>query len=505
MDGTSEYSAGSVSLLRCPLFLLEEDTVGELETLLTDLRGGGYTLLSMRELFRCRRGLLGWPVHPCAVLLRNVPFAALLPILPVLRRLKVTVGVFCRTPYAPQEAEALRGCEWLQFFAEAGASDADPIALLPNGENARIAAFCERADTSAAAFFRKTRIWMAVTTDRDFCALPGVEDILPVIPVKRGMRLPELMAYHQTALFPRRPDPAVSIRLPLNERPMLSEPSLAVPLCILGDRPEVPATVDWTPVFNASEGTYHLDSAWKRLASEQIPQKETTPEGFRRLLGEGRYVFLQTQMLPAGLLLFGCDGERDVFLAMMPLRPGTYDRTNFQTHRLERYCADPSCVATCLTPVAVDDAVLSAREAVRFLTADSLPAPEDGVYRGREASVAFANRTLTPDASVSASDLRLFIEERMLVAYRLRFFSMREDLYLPTLDGYQALLESEGAEVLQGLRGRTAPEASSLLRIGSLMQKLLNVETFCGNAFLEELDRAERRRAYQREKGGQNR
>lgn len=491
-------------MLRCPLFLLDGDTVGELETLLTDLRGGGYALLSLREVFRCRRGLLAWPARPCAVLLRDVPFDALLSVLPVLQRLETTVSLFCRVPYASEEAKLLRECEWLQFFAEAGASAADPTALLPNGENARIAAFCESADADAAAFFRKSRIWMAVTIDRDLRALSGVEDVLPAIPVERGMRLPELLAHHQAALAPRRSDPALSIRLPLNGGAMFSEPAFAVPLRILGERPEVLASVDWTPVFDASEGTYRLQMSWKGLSSERISPEEMSPEDFRRLLREGSYVFLQMRMFPAGLLLFGLDGERDVFLAMTSLSPDTYDRTNLQTRTLEGYCADPSCIAMRLTPVVADDATPSAREAVRLLTADPLFVPQDGVYRGREASVAFANRALSPDATVFGSDLRLFIEERMLIAYRLRFFCVREDLYLPVLDGYQALLETEGAEVLRTLRGQTVQEAASLLRIGHLLQKLLNVETLCTNAFLEELDRAERRRAFQKEKAERN-
>lgn len=499
--------------LRCPLFLFSGETVGELEALLRDLRGGGYTPLSLRELFRCRRGLRSWPPRPCAVLLREVPFAMLQGVLPLLERWETPVSLFCRAPYGETEAEALRTSRWMHFYGEADGME-DPASLLPDGRDAHIAAFCEMPDTRTVAFLREKRIWMAVTARVPIGNAPGGVDLLYALPVRRGNRLPELLAFWHRSLtmqtmHPEEPQEqpffgcrprSASILLPLAAHVPTTELPLAAYLSILGDTPfrmeQVLASTDWNPVFDPSDSSYRLCPSWDALAEE--PLTEVTAEGLLRSLQEGSYPFLRPQAsLPGGLLLFGYDGERDLFLGMTASECCEYGRANFRPHTLEEHCRTGAVMR--LTPV-FSKLSVSSGEAKDWADEVREDFPAEEVVRcGWGASVAFANR-VSGGASVSAASLRAFLEERMFSAFRLRYFCERENLYTEPSDKYRALLEKEGRPLLQTLQGREAPEKGTLPQTGSLLQRMLNAEELCRRAFSEGLEHMQALRTFQKEK-----
>lgn len=506
MRSGMEHSMGEDVRLRCPLFLLSEETVGEFENLLRDLRGGGYTPLSLRELFRCRRGLRSWPPRPCAVLFRGVSFAALQGILPLLDRWETPAGLFCRAPYGDEEKEALRSSRWLQFYGEA---EADLASLLPDGRNAHIAAFYETPGARIGEWLRERRIWMAVTDGRSMGTVPGGVDLLYALPVHPGNRLPELLARWHRSLTSgpegqevgmRLEEPqAASILLPLAERIPVSAFSPAVYLGVLGNTPRVLAGTDWAPVFDPSDGSYRLCPPWDALTEQ--PLVAACGEDLRRALEEGRYPFLRSRAFPSGqLLLFGYNGEKGLFSGMAASDPDGYIRANFRPHTLETFfrAGDAAGVWSSLAP---DPSKLPGSPEQAAAWAEEgmgdLPA-EDGLYHGWRASVAFANR-LTEGGSASAASLRAFLEERGLNALRLGYLYEREALFAEPSEKYLRLFESEGRPVLQALRGRETPEGA-LPQTGVLLQRLLNAEELCRRSFSEELARMQALREFQRKK-----
>lgn len=505
-SGMGSPTEGDVRL-RCPLFLFDRETVGELEVLLRDLRGGGYTPLSLRELFRCRRGLRPWPPRPCAVLLREVPFEALSDVLPLAERWETPVGLFCLTPYGEREKESLRASRWLQFYGDADATG-DLASLLPDGKDLHIAAFCEVADARAEGFLREKRIWMAVTPTGRIGALSGGVDLLYALPVERGNRLPELLARWHRAFTEEEPEVGVRLEEPMPQagsnsgRILLSLPlamhlpatdlPVAAYLGILGDSPELLAATDWNPVFDPSDGSYRLCPSGEALAERHL--EEPTPAALLRALEEGSYLLLCRRTSPAdGLLLFGYDGGRDVFSGMTTQPGGGYERADFRPATLETYCA--SCRVTCLTP---DRSKLSLPRLETMIRVDAeyLPA-EDGVLHGWSASVAFANR-VSGGGTVSAASLRAFLEERLFNASRFRYLCERENLYGEGADRYLALLETEGKPVLQALQEQDGEPA--LPGIGPLLLRLLNAEEGCRHRLSEGLERMQALRDFRAEK-----
>lgn len=486
MRSGTEHPAGGEGLLGCPLFLFDRETVGELEPMLRDLRGGGYTPLSLRELFRCRRGLRPWPARPCALLLREVPLAEVQGLLPLLMRWETPVSLFSRAPYESAS-------EWLQCYGEASAH------VLPEGKDFHIAAFCERLDAQTLGFLREKRIWMAVTTAEDLAEpLPGGVDLLYALPVQRENRLPELLARWHRALTAEQVPQALGMRLeeprarsvflPLEPHPPVTGLPLAAYLSILGDTPEhlsqVIATTDWNPVFDPSDGSYRLCPAWEALSEE--PLQAATAEELLGSLEEGSYLLFPS----VGLLVFGYDGERDAFLGMTASLSGGYERADFRPQTLEVYCAEGKL--TRLTPH---------RELLPVPRAEAEEAQEDlpgngGVLHGWSASVAFAN-WVDRSGRVPAASLRAFLEERMLHAMRLRNLCRQENLYMEPADKYLALLEKEGSSVLRGLQGQ---ETDAPLGSGTLLHRLLSAEGICRRACAEGLVRMQALRAFQAEK-----
>lgn len=509
--GMGSLTEGDVRL-RCPLFLFSEETAGELETLLRDLRGGGYTPLSLRELFRCRRGLRPWPPRPCAILLRGVPFAMLRGILPLLERWETPVSLFCLAPYGEDEIEELRSSRWLRFYGDADADEG--IDLLPEGGEQHIAAFCETPDERAVGFLREKRIWMAVTCSLPVGSVSGGNipkgmDLLYALPVRRGNRLPELLArWHRALTAQETPKeiPQVGLRfeepqaqtasvfLPLETHPPVTDPTAAVYLSILGNTPErmeqVLLTIDWNPVFDPSDGSYRLRPFRRALAEEPLA---LSTEAFLLALGQGSYPFLRPRVLsPEGVLLFGYDGEREVFTGMAA-RSGGYERADFRPHTLMSGCE--TCGVTRLTP---DPSALSFSETEAKAWAEAAmedSSAAEGVRQGWDASVAFANR-VSGGGAVSAASLRAFLEERMLCALRLKGLYERERLYAEPAERYLALLEKEVRPVLRDLQGREDVPAEH----GNLLQRLLNAEGLCRRGFSEEAERMRALRAFQAEK-----
>ena len=509
-SGMGAPTEGDVRL-RCPLFLFERETAGELEVLLRDLRGSGYTPLSLRELFRCRRGLRAWPPRPCAILLREVPFAVLRDLLPLLDQWEMPVGLFCRMPYGERENEELRASRWMRFYGEADAGD-DLASLLPDGRELHIAAFCEEMDARTAGFFREKCIWMAVTATLPAGGVPGGVDLLYALTVHRGNRLPELLARWHRALTERereagmrskKPGPHAGsesnsrkISLPLAAFPPATDLSVAAYLSILGNTPEVQAVIDWNPVFDPCDGSYRLCPSGEALAER--PLTEATPGAFLHALEEGSYLLLRFRAFPSGgLLLFGYDGERDVFLGMTAQASGAYERADFRPNTLENDCGERS--VTCLTPHRSRLALpQSAAKAWADAAAEILPA-RDGLLHGWSASVAFANRVCGCGDASSAS-LRAFLEERLFNASRLRYLCERENLYREPTDRYLALLEAEGKPVLQTLQGLAAAEGNVLPGLGTLFRRMLNTEETCRRKLSEGLEHMQALRGFQAEK-----
>lgn len=488
MRSGMERPIGEDVRLRCPLFLFSEETAEDLEALLRDLRGGSYTPLSLRELFRCRRGLRPWPSRPCAILLRDVSFATLRRLLPLLAQWETPVSLFCGTPFG--EAEEFRSSRWLQFYGDASA-DADR----------HIAAFCETLDARTVGSLRENRIWMAVTPTGTVGSVPGGIDLLYALPVRPGNRLPELFARWNRSLTAEpevqemglRLEEPRSLLLPIGTHPPVEDPHAAVYLSILGDTPErmeqAMADPDWGSVFDPTDGSYRLCPPRKALARQPLP--EATPEALLRALEGGSYPFLPAR----GLLLFGYDGEREVFPGMLASEDGGYERTDLRSCTPEIYRKEGWI---CLTP----------DRSVRFVTPDGVKAWAEEVREERsaagdllcgwDASVAFVNR-VSAGMPVSAASLRAFLEERMLSAFRLRYICQQENLYTEPADRYSALLEQEGRPVLRALRG---PEgAEDLPEPGTLLQRFLNAEGLCRRDLSEAIDRM---RALQAFRAGKN-
>lgn len=526
-----ENSTGSAVLTRCPLFLLSGDTVGELERLLQDLRGSRYTLLSLRDLFRCRHGMLRWPTRPCCVLLHGVSFPALREVLPFLAQMDMPVNLFCRVPYAPAEAEELRGCRCLHFCAEAEALEDGDSLLLPDEKDLHIAALCDTYDARTADTLRKARVWMALTVHggSDAHSAPDGVPLLPVLCVQREERLPSLLARAHTMQLKRSSSPRSSPlteQLPLALRTPFTALPLAARVSVLGADParmeRILAETDWNPAFNPSDGEYRLLPVWQELLEERLAPEDLSPEGFRRLLREGNYLFLQTCRFPfprsrgkqlsgkqsGGLLLFGYDSERDVFLGMTALQAGTYERANFRSQTLRFYCADAGCKAFRWT-VLERETTCSLDSVCEWAGMRSEPPDAEGVYHGWGASVAFANAVASEENAqdslpVSVSSLCTFLEERMQNACRLRYFSRKEGLDTEAPDRYGALLDTEAKAVLQMLRSKLHSseelDGISRLRLGTLFRRLLNEEELCRRAFPEDVERMRSLKAFLLEK-----
>ena len=468
--------------LRCPLFLFDRETAREmenlLEALLRDLRGGGYVPLSLRELFRCRRGLRPWPPRPCAILFRDLPFAALQRVLSLLERWETPAGLFCSAPYGAEETEALRSSRWLQVYGDAHGADAMPVL-----RGSHIAAFCERIDPCSEAFLREKRIWMAVTPAENASLhtgrVPGGVDLLYALPVRGGNRLPELLARWHRALTAQErtqesgvrleePKPrSVTVILPIFDRVPVADLPLAAYLSVLGDAPGV----DWETAYDPSDGSYRLYPSRKAL--EEQPMAEATPEAFLRALEEGSYLLLRPRDVSAGgSLLFGYDGEREVFLGKIA-RPDGFERADLRFSAPE--IPWNAFTAVRLTP-RLPEGSLSPGEA------------------GGRAAVAFANR-VSCGVSVPAESLRAFLVERMLCASRFLALCGQENLYAEPAERYLALLEREGKFLLSALQGQDVPAG-----LGALLQRLLNAERSCRQGLAEELEHMQALRAFRRER-----
>lgn len=468
--------------LRCPLFLFDRETAREMETLLEallrDLRGGGYVPLSLRELFRCRRGLRPWPPRPCVILFRDLPYAALQRVLPLLERWEAPAGLFCSSPYGAEETEALRSSRWLQIYGDAHGADIMP----PELRGSHIAVFCERIDPCAEAFLREKRIWMAVTPTENASLhtgrVPGGVDLLYALPVRGGNRLPELLARWHRALTAQEGAQEIGVRLeeprsrsvtvilPVSDRVPVADLPLAAYLSVLGDDPDA----DWETAYDPSDGSYRLYPSRKAL--EEQPMAEAAPEAFLRALEEGSYLLLRPRDgSDGGALLFGYDGEREVFLGKIA-RPDGFERADL------RFSAP--------------EIPWNAFTAVRLT-----PRPLEGSLSPGEAgggAVAFANR-VSCGVSVPAESLRAFLAERMLCASRFLALCGRENLYAESAERYLALLEREGRPLLSALQRKDVPAG-----LGVLLQRLLNAERSCRQELAEGLERMQALRAFRREK-----
>lgn len=309
MRSGMEFLGSEDVRLGCPLFLLERETVGELEPLLRDLRGGGYTSLSLRELFRCRRGLRSWPPRPCAVLLRGIPFDALRETLPLLAQWETPVNLFCTEPYGEREAELLRDSAWLQCYGDA------------EGKDFHVAAFCERMDARTAALLREKRIWMAVTASLQAGSAPGGVDLLYALPVERGNRLPELLARWHRAMTGQTEE--------------------------AGLRLEEPKELRWDSAYDPSDGSYRLTfepmadplsqseaKAWADEAGEEHPAGDGVLHGWSASVALANRVERGGQVSAASLRAF----LEERLLCASRLR-ALCERENLYAEPTQRYLA----------------------------------------------------------------------------------------------------------------------------------------------------------------------
>ncbi len=524
MRNTGFAVSVNASLLRCPLLLFSGETISELDLLLRMLQSGGYTPLSLHDLFLCRRGVRRWPTKPCSILLRGLSAEELRTVLPVLQTWEIPVALFLQNVLMGREIEEVMRCRFISCFAEAdmlvnGTFKWDSVYVLPNTQDRHTAAFCDTVGADMLTALRRIGVRMLVTV----CGAalpksvpPGI-DVLSAVSVAKGSSLPELLARYQASLSVRMTD-ALSVFLPLAREVIFSDLELAIPLSIVGTDPKrferFLAGADWKPVFDPVEGRYWLQPSWSGVIDEQVKSVRMGEDPLaliHRALKAGVYVRLRTgefrlsgrcSYSPSSLLLFGYDGGYGAFSVMTALEPGSFERVDLLPETLTRLCGDSACVLTLLTVseerIPCELSAVCKRVAAGFQSG----LRSDGVCSGWQATVLFANRLETLGASeqnpLSAASVRTFLEERLLTGFRLRYFEQEADLFLAPLNRYMELLEQEVRPALLTLRGRETliTNHASFLLLCDLLRRLLSAEEACLRSLLAEADRVDAMAAF---------
>lgn len=495
---------------QCPLFSITGQTVADLDMLLKALQSGGYTPLSLRELFRCRRGVKPYPKRACGIVLHDINEAQLWAILPLLESFSYPILLFCHMFYSAKLYMKLRQCTFFSVFSDTELLAAFPLYVFPKEVDRVTAVFSDRIDAAFLEGLRKSGVRMVLTEQKiTWKEVPSGIDVLPVIALKVGQTPSVLLedAFRHTSTLP------AFFYLPLETQTAFSDPRLAIPLSILGANADDPkriyAGIRWNAVYSAAEDRYTVTADCGGLSETPLVLTADPLTALRTHLEEGRYIRLRTgafriprengtSFIPGELLLYGYDRAYGSFAAMTALSPGTFARADLLPETLLSLCAN----AHLLTPNGKAQILsLSA-----FCSCLQTEEPSNGdVYYGWEAAVRYANwfytRLSAKQEIFNASSVRTFFEERLLYGSLFQHYAETEDLYLEALESYREMLERDARAALRELRGKETLHAEILLfLLSDLMRKLLNAEEACRNAFFEEANRAEQRRAYLREK-----
>lgn len=501
----------------CPILLVNEETVSVLDPLLNTLRSGGFSPLSLRELFRCRRGVSALPELACVIVLRGISEKTLRGLLPLLDSYRYPIMLFTQTFYSVKMYAELKRYPFMFLFVEARLLEETDICFFPQEIDSQTAVISDRIDMEYLAELRKQGVRMVLTEQEiKRGELPSGLDVLPLTAVSGEWSISTL---RETCF--QQEDASSALYLPMGADPLFSDPTLAVPLSILGADVSrfcyALACSEWYSAYSDSEDRYTMHAKLFGLHEKSVTLHGESVSAFRAYLRDGWYIRLQTDAFrvpcqaakggwfaPGSLLLYGYDDTCGTFAAMTAISPGAFDRVDLMTETLARLCE--SGTVTLLTPN--DDVpVVDLKKLDRQMQIEEQlePSKTQPMFFGWKAAVRYANRFCSrlaaEHAHFSADSVRTFLEERLLYGMLLRFCTERVDLYIEALDSHCEVLEKEVKLALHKLRGKeTLSSDISLLLLCNLMRKVLITEEACRLSLSEEIVRAERRAEYLREK-----
>lgn len=336
----------------------------------------------------------------------------------------------------------------------------------------------------------------------DALSARGVHTLL----LRAGTRLPSLpngMCAWFALPFARERREAFSseaavCQLPLEKLPLFSDPSLAIPLAVLGGEPRrleaFLLCADWRPSLDREELFYTLHPRWSGLLAKRVCPSASAD--ILCFLQEGAYLQVRAAdgFVP-DCVLYGFDLREKVFFGWSPARRNLL----VDMQIVDRLCAEPACKSTLLrlSMSDPDDGLSNLYNVFANGFRDDVPCGEP--YDGWQASVVFTNLLQTCKTLPAASALT-FLEERFVTERQLRLVRQQTGLYLEPLDRFSALLQSEGAECLRQLRDG---QESSVPLVYDLFRRLLNVEEACRRAFVAEWTHEQELTAFLRQKIGE--
>ncbi len=443
------------------LFLLTAETVQLLPELLAHIERRPWRVCALSELLFFENA----GRESAAVLLWDCPLHRVAEYLPLLQEKRVVLNLFSRSLPSRKDWNTVKSSHALRFYTSFDAERPTPFV------------FCDTVPQQLSSLSAR-----------------GVHTLL----VREGTRLPPLpdgMNAWFVTPFPMRVQSEVSLsesdacKLPLEEIPLFSDPSLAIPLAVLGgDANRLDAFLtfaDWRPCLERETLCYTLHPHWSGLLIKRAEPKD--PADVLRLLKEGFYVRVcpENGCLP-DCVLYGFDPRGKVFFGWSPARRDLC--VTVQT--LDRLCFSGCGTVTLLKPLPTDyDGSLDGSPSElrdRFANGFRDGVPFGKPYQGWQASVVFTNLLQGRETLPTASALT-FLEERFVMERQLRLVRQRTGLCLEPLDRFSELLRTEGNEGLQQLRdGPEQTEERFTAFLYDLFRRLLNAEEACRSAFLTE-------------------
>lgn len=479
-----------------PIFLPDCKEPAALANTLRQIQANGFAPITLRELFLSRRGAKNADENACMIVMRACSERILHPLLSILRN--------THTPVVLVSEERLSAGLCNELFAMPYIA-VIPAQTLPDGMCAD-AVFCQTVDSATLRALRKRGVRMVLTEDKNAAELSPIGmDVLCVTPIT---------AKSDASTIRTEPIPSVrrvcnSVFLPIDSEPFITDAEMIGAMLILGTNRKVSESVLtnglWSTEYNTSDETYKSVTEQTGIYTEPVKTPLRTSMLREHLLC-GKYILLYAslhQPIEADrLLLFGYEGTYDAFAAVAISSQGKYSRVDIRSETLTALCGSPHVSASLLT---VDETETDS-DVAAFAVELQRNRPGDGIsYFDWDAAVRFANRFYVRfargDATFSASALRNFFEERRRYGFAMHFFAEKEGLYVDSFEEYRQFSYHACDRVLPYLCAQTVlhPE-TSLLLVGELMRKLINMEETCRNAFSDELERAAYRREYLRRK-----
>ncbi len=442
------------------LFLLTAETVQFLPELLAHIERRQWRVCALPELLFPEN--VGREL--AAVLLWDCPLHRVAEYLPLLQEKRVVLNLFSRSLPSRKDWNTVKNSQTFRFYTSFDAEKPTPFV------------FCN-----------------TVPQQLSFLLAHGVHTLL----VREETQLPPLPdgmnAWHVTP-FPAQMQSEVCLseadacRLPLEKTPLFSDPSLAIPLAILGgDENRLDAFLtfaDWRPCLERETLCYTLQPNWSGLLIKRAEPRDSAE--VLRFLKQGVYVRICAK--DGGLpdcVLYGFDPREKVFFGWSPVR---HDLC-ITVQALDDLCLAARGTVTLLKPLPTDldgshdDSLsdLCDRFANGFRDGVSLGKP----YHGWQASVVFTNLLQGRKTLPTASALT-FLEERFAVERQFRLVRQRTGFCLEPLDRLSELLCTDAAVCLQQLRDESDSEECFAPSVYDLFRRLLNAEEACRSAFLTE-------------------